>query len=218
MSREEKPLPKPPSTPFGRKKQFGETESDMNLLSDRLAMAMAEGKLDEYMQKEMPDNEYARSLTMMMMGMTGNMTGMAGMMPPGLFAAPPEADAKPESGKGGAQEAEAGESARFPADLAGDLPAGLPPDLIRAVQTGEVKEVMDILQREHGKMHPGTESAPAAAPVPAHGSNLTRQPSVEEEVVNTLAGIAEENGVSVDWLILRALKIYVMEYQKTGRL
>ncbi|MCC6347898.1 MAG: hypothetical protein IT388_11980, partial [Nitrospirales bacterium] len=84
MSREEKPLPKPPSTPFGRKKQFGETESDMNLLSDRLAMAMAEGKLDEYMQKEMPDNEYARSLTMMMMGMTGNMTGMAGMMPPGL--------------------------------------------------------------------------------------------------------------------------------------
>ncbi|MFO0754550.1 MAG: hypothetical protein U0411_14650 [Thermodesulfovibrionales bacterium] len=214
MSKEERPLPKPPSTPFGRKKQFGAAESDMTLLSDRLAMAMAEGKIEEYLQKEMPDNEYARSLTMMMMGMTGSMSGTTGIMPPGLFTvspaagAPPEAGAKPEAGKDGAQDAEAGE------------PAGLPIDLMKAVQAGEVTEVMDILRREHSKAHPGTEAASPAgpAPAPAPASNLTREPSVEEEVVNTLAGIAEENGVSVDWLILRALKMYVKEYQKTGRL
>jgi len=33
-----------------------------------------------------------------------------------------------------------------------------------------------------------------------------------------LLQIAEDNSVSVDWLILRAIKVYVQEYQKTGRL
>ncbi|MBZ0155199.1 MAG: hypothetical protein K8I29_03170 [Alphaproteobacteria bacterium] len=213
MSREEKPLPKPPSTPFGRKKQFGGPENENTLLSDRLAMAMAEGKLEEYMQQEMPDNEYARTLTMMMMGMTGmtgNMSGIAGMMPGGLFTAPPKAETEPGASKGSEQKGEEKEPA-----------LQLPDDLINAVQAGEVKEVMDLLRREHCKMHPDAEPVPPAEPVPsspASGSNLTRQPSVEMEVVDTLAGIAEENGVSVDWLILRALKMYVKEYKETGRL
>jgi hypothetical protein len=83
----EKPLPKPRKAAFGRKKQFGQEEGQDALLADRLAAAMAEGKLEEFLKQEMPDNEYARSLATMMMGMTG-------MMPP---ADAPAASHAPEN-------------------------------------------------------------------------------------------------------------------------
>ena len=41
-----------------------------------MAQAAAEGKLDEFLKQEMPDNEYARNLASMMMGMTGMMLNM----------------------------------------------------------------------------------------------------------------------------------------------
>ncbi len=69
-TKKEKPLPKPPHTAFGRKKPAEHEEGD-TLLADRLAAAMAEGKIEEFLKQEMPDNEYARNLTSMMMGMTG---------------------------------------------------------------------------------------------------------------------------------------------------
>jgi len=75
MSEKERPLPKPPTTPFGRKRPFEEKEDNAPLMADRLAAAMAEGTLDEFMKQELPDNEHARTLAMMMMGMSG-------MMPP----------------------------------------------------------------------------------------------------------------------------------------
>src|SRR5512140_91734 len=98
MSNEEKPLPKPPNTAFGRKKQFEQTDEQGALLADRMAAAMAEGKLDEFLKQEMPDNEFARNLATMMMGMTG-------MMPPGGGSAPPrmpENREQPESSKNAA--------------------------------------------------------------------------------------------------------------------
>ncbi len=71
MSDKEKPLPKPPGTPFRRKRPFEENGSKDPLIADEMAMAIAEGKFEEYLQKELPDNEYARALAKMMMGMTG---------------------------------------------------------------------------------------------------------------------------------------------------
>ena len=45
-----------------------------------MAAAAAEGKLEDFLKQEMPDNEYARNLANMMMGMTGMMSGsMPGM-------------------------------------------------------------------------------------------------------------------------------------------
>ena len=74
MSEKEKPLPRPPKTPFGRNR-FEQREEDAPLMADRMAAAMAEGKLEEFMKEEMPDNDYARALASMMMGMTGMMPG-----------------------------------------------------------------------------------------------------------------------------------------------
>ena len=71
MSKQEKLLPKPPNTPFGRKRHFEEDESKDPLIADEMVQAMAEGKLEEFLKKELPDNEYARKLAEMMMGMTG---------------------------------------------------------------------------------------------------------------------------------------------------
>ena len=85
MSDKERPLPKPPNKAFGRKNNFEQGEDQSSLLADRMAAAAAEGKLDEFLKQEMPDNEYARNLANMMMGMTGMMPGgMPGMgMNPG---------------------------------------------------------------------------------------------------------------------------------------
>ena len=71
MSNKEKPLPKPPGAPFGRKKPFAEDKRNNALIADQMALAMAEGRLEEFLQKELSDNEYARALAKMMMGMTG---------------------------------------------------------------------------------------------------------------------------------------------------
>jgi hypothetical protein len=75
MSKKEKPLPTPPGTPFGGKKRYKVDEGKEPLMANEMAQAMAEGRLEEYLQNELPDSEYARKLTEMMMGMTG-------MMPP----------------------------------------------------------------------------------------------------------------------------------------
>ena len=92
MSEKEKPLPRPPKTPFGRKRRFEGNEEDVSLMADRMGAAMAEGKLEEFLQREMPDNEYARTLAAMMMGMTG-------MMPPGSFPSAPEKKSEEHSEK-----------------------------------------------------------------------------------------------------------------------
>jgi len=55
-----------------------EKETQGPLIADQMAMAAACGNLDEFMQKNLPDNEHGAEAALMMMGMTG-------MMPPGKF-------------------------------------------------------------------------------------------------------------------------------------
>jgi len=200
MSEKEKPLPHPPSTPFGQKKRFEPAVDDSPLVADQLAMAMAEGKLNEYIEQEMPDNEQARKLAMMMMGMSGM----------GDIAQAPNK-------KAGERPSE--ENAEAVSEAKGPLQP--PEDLVKAAADGDVKGLMEILRREHEKNNPG--SIPADTHIGAHadkGSAAERGtvPAVEKEIVVALAAIADENSLTMDWLILRAIKLYVQEYKKTGRL
>ncbi len=183
MSKKEKPLPKPPTTPFGRKKRFEESEEDVPLLADQIAKAMAEGKLGEFLQQEIPDNEHARKLVSMMMSMTG-------MLPPeGISIESKEDEEKPSS----------------------EQP---PEDVLKAVQTGDVQGLMELLKREHEKrMSEASQAISKESRV-----SFTEQPSVEKEIIGQLIKIADDNNVTLDWIILRALKLYAEEYGKTGRL
>jgi hypothetical protein len=200
MTTKDNPLPKPPNSAFGRKNRFEQPDEQASLLADRMAAAMVEGKLEEFIKQEMPDNDYARNLASMMMGMTG-------MLPMGgTSIAPPSAELQPQS------------SASVPAEQvlpAADAPAEVLEDVRKAIEGGDVKNLMELLRQEHCKRTPGSEPGTIeetiAAPSPA-------QPAIDKDQVDALLQIAQDNSVSVDWLILRAIKVYVREYQKTGRL
>jgi hypothetical protein len=187
----EKPLPKPPHTAFGRKKPFEQTE-EQTLMADRLAAAAVEGRLEEFLNQEIPDNEYARNLASMMMGMTGMM--------PGHIAEPPRRKEQPEP---------------MPAGAAAPG-AEVPEEIRAAAQSGDVKVLRDLLRQEHRKRMPDAvqeEPCEPAAPQPATGL-----PAIDKDLIDALIRIAGDNSVTLDWLILRAIKVYVQEYQKTGRL
>ena len=198
MSDKEKPLPKPPGTPFGRKRNFEEGGKSEALMADQMAMAMSKGKLEEFIQKEMPDNEHARKLAEMMMGMTGMLPtgGFSGMSAPKKDAASPKTAPK-KSGK------------------SSDVKP--PEDVINAVKDADVSGLVELLKREQKKRSPGTEtdatdkksSGPAAAP---------NQTAIEKEVLKQLIKIASDNNLSLDWIFFRALKRFVEEYKKTGNL
>ena len=196
MPEKERPLPRPPKTPFG-KRRFEEENEDAPLTADKMAAAMAEGKLDEFMREEIPDNEYARALASMMMGMTG--------MLPGAF--PARAEKEPGEHSDKAEEKKPPE----------ETPSAVQPpeDVIKAVQFGDVNALMGLLQREHNKRAPGAEPLSVTEEKPEGSSGLS---SVEKETLDRLIEIASENNVSVDWMVLRALKLYIREYKKTGRL
>lgn len=195
MSDEERPLPKPPSTPFGRKR-FREEESSGPLMSDRIMAAMAEGRLEEFLKTEVPDNEHARRLVSLMMGMTG-MAPFQGM-PSG---APQERSDEP-----------AGETPQE----AGQPPSAetVPEEVMKAVQSGDVQGLMGMLMREHQKRAGG-------APEPEPEKEMPRTaelPVMEKEILDRLMKIASDNSLSLDWLIMRALRLYIEEHEKTGRL
>ena len=202
MSEKENPLPKPPKTPFGRRRTGEDEEVPRQpLMADKMAMAMAEGKLDEFMKQNLPDNEQARKLAMMMLGMSG----MGSMMPPMGFPAP-------------GQES----SAEAPADKepeksqVADQGAHVPEDVMKAVHSGDMHQLMELLKREHQKR---TGSDVPLTPSPAEEPGLNSAPSgIEKEVLDRMLEIASSNSVTLDWLILRAMKVYIQEYGKTGKL
>lgn len=198
MPNREKPLPKPPNRAFGGEKQFEQEDEREALLADRMAAAMAEGKLDDFLKQEVPDNEYARNLVAMMMSMTG-------MLPAGnrVPSSQPSSPVKqPQSSK-----SEMSKQA-FSAE-------NMPEDVKKAIQDSDVKGLMDLLRREHEKRTPGTETTPADE-TPA--SRQADQPTIDKALIDALIQITTENSVTLDWIMLRAIKIYVQEYQKTGRL
>ena len=59
----------------------------------------------------------------------------------------------------------------------------------------------------------GRPAAPAAAPAGGEG-----RAGIDAAIIDELIRIAADNDVTVDWLMLRAVKLYVEEYRKTGRL
>lgn len=197
MSEKENQLPKPPRTPFGRR-HGDEDEGGLphQLMADRMAMAMAEGRLDEFMRENLPDNEQTRQLAMMMMSMTG-------MMPPTGFPAPDRQSGTQAS----PDRSEEGEDAA--------REAGVPADVIEAVRSGDMHQLMDLLKREHQK-RTGSE-----IPVPqstAEAGFNAAPTGIEKETLDQLLAISAANSVTLDWLIMRAIKVYIEEYRKTGKL
>jgi hypothetical protein len=193
MADQEKPLPKPPKQAFGFQKP-AQDQVGQELLADRMAAAAAVGKLEEFLKENMPDSEHAQALAKMMMGMTG-------MMPTGGMTAPMPPIQPPAAKEGSA--------------------ADIPEDVFKAVQGGDVKGLMDLLRKEHQKRSPGDQTAEAEKPAPRE-ETLTQQPTgqpmIDKELIDALVRIAADNSVTLDWIILRAVKVYVEEYRKTGKL
>jgi hypothetical protein len=164
---------------------------------------MAEGRLDEFIKQELPDNEYARNLTSMMMGMTG-------MLPMG---GGPAASPSPAPGQQPAASATTGAGPEERISPAAEIPE----DVRKAIESGDVKGLKDILRREYLKRTPGAEasmSEEAAKPQP----EASGMPSIDKDLIDAMIQIARDNSVTMDWIILRAIKVYVDEYRKTGKL
>ena len=204
MAENERPLPKPPKKAFGRQGNFEHEREDAPLMADRIAMAMAEGRLEEFFSKELPDSEHARELAAMMMGMTG-------MASAGGIAPAPSAAASPDNPE---------EKAPSEAQQLKDTPGGVPEDVMTAIHAGDVQGLLGLLAREHKKLNP--DSVPGTPPEPQKEGNAETgaggKKVVEKDVVEQFLKIAEENSLELDWLIMRALKVYVEEYRKTGKL
>jgi hypothetical protein len=201
MADNDRPLPTPPRSRFGRDPQQDAGPAP-GMISDRMALAAAEGRLEEFLQHEIPEGDHARTLARMMMGMSG-------MMPMGAPAGATHAAAPPDPGA---------------------LPAGaadVPPEVLAAVQQGDVATLKGILRAEHAKRSgrgaaaeetPPEPSTPAAsAPLPAAAA-APAPAGIDTAVIDELIRIGAANDVTVDWLMLRAVKLYVEEYRKTGRL
>ena len=203
MADHDKALPKPPNKAFGNKKRFEEEDDQSTLIADRMAAAMVEGKLDEFIKQEWPDNEYARNLTSMMMGMTG-------MLPMGGGPAVSPSPA-PE------QQLATVETSRYGPEQRISPAAEVPEDVRKAVESGDVKGLKDILRREYLTRTPGAtfDKSEEAAALPAQVSGM---PTIDKELIDAMIQIAKDNSVTMDWMILRAIKVYVAEYRKTGKL
>jgi hypothetical protein len=208
MSKKDKPgerkLPEPPRKgPFGRKRHFeGEEDRRPDLLAEHMHHAMAQGRLEEFLNQELPDNPMARKLAEMVMG-TGGAHGGSGHH-------------DRHGHKKGKKEKKEG---RGEPD-GEERPAGpASEELLRAASSGDVQELTRLLAREQ-KKRSGEE--------PAEGEKRKEEeerapeaPSpegLEKEILDSLISIAGEHGVSLDWLIARALKLYVRDYRQTGRL
>ncbi len=198
MPDDEKPLPRPPKTPFGKTRMTEEEQAGQApLMADQMAMAAASGSLDQFMQQNIPDNEHARRLTLMMMGMTG-------MIPPGGY---PGVESIQPSGVA-TQPEQTGQSS---------AEADVPDDVKQAIMSGDMDKLKGLLMREHAKRTGA--NIEELQPTKAQEAGFNTAPSgIEKEVLDSLIKIASANSVTLDWLIMRALKVFIQEYQKTGRL
>jgi len=157
------------------------------------------GKLEEFMETEFEGNEHARRLASMMMGMTG--------INPSVGT---------RRATGSSEEAQTGSAEGPP-----------PEDVVQAAQAGDVGRLMSMLAREHEK-RTGTQvgtAAGSAKPKTSRKKGAKKEPAAEEaapgfdrDTLDTLVSISRENGVSIDWLIARAIKLYIRDYKTTGRI
>jgi hypothetical protein len=197
MSKKERDLPKPGKTPFSKKRRENEGQDDL-LMADKMAMAAAEGKLNEYLELEIPEGEYAKKLARMMMGMTGIL---------------PDEGALPVDEEAVSTPSDAAETVQV---QEGEAAAAVPEDVVNAVQAGDVEKLKELLAREKQRRTP--DSVEASEKV-ANPEQCQPAPSmIEKEMLDLMIKVAFDNKVSVDWLMARALKLYLEEFQKTGRL
>jgi len=167
-------------------------------MADQMAIAAAEGKLNEFLEQEIPEGEYAKKLTMMMMGMTGILPHEGGL--------PADEEALRCT-------SEAAETAKV---QEGEASRAVPEDVVNAVQAGDVEKLKELLAREKQRRTPGSVKESGETPNP---EQCQAAPSmIEKDMLDTLMKVASENKLSIDWLMARALKLYLEEYQKTGRL
>ena len=193
MTKRNRPLPSPPGRRFGP----GETrpgEASGGLLEEKLAQAAAMGKLEQFMDDEFKDNEHARKLASMMMGMTG------------MAPATGTAKARPV--------AEAAEQEK------GSVPP--PEEIVKAAQAGDVGALMGLLAREHekrtGKKLEHKQGKQEKGSRKGRAKTARESSPFDRETLNALVSMAKENDVSVDWLVARAIKLYIRDYRDTGRI
>lgn len=134
------------------------------------------------------------------------MMGMTGMMPAG---GAPASSRAPED----KEQPLSSETAASGQTLSAEE---ITEDVRKAIQGGDVQGLMDPLRREHQKRMPGAETKPAEEAAAA--SQPIEQPTIDKELIDALIQIAKDNSVTLDWIILRAIKVYVEEYRKAGKL
>jgi hypothetical protein len=183
MPKKKSPLPTPPGSAFGpRKRLRGEPEGE-NLLADKMALALSQGNLNEFLAEEFPGNENARKLANVMMQMTG--------MAPTARPAPPLE--KPQKGKRRAQ---------------GKKAAG-------AVRPSAAEDAEKLASLLGGTRN---EEAERAGTTRGEGAGPGVEAFLDKDVIDTLMKVAEENRVSIDWVMARALRLYARDYITTGRI
>ena len=90
-----------------------------------------------------------------------------------------------------------------------------PEDVLKAVQSGDVKSLKELLAREHRKRMPGGAASKISE---ENAARFLEQPDIEKDLMEGIMKIASDNNFTPDWVLIRALKVYVSEYQRTGRL
>jgi hypothetical protein len=197
MSKKDRPLPQPPKRPFQRRRTFQENSSEEPLLADELMRASAKGTLEELMTQELPDSEYSKKLVELLMGLTG-------MMPPVHNRNHDQKDRKSTFPKDRTipQETEP----RY------DKP---PEDIQQAVQSGDIKLIMELLYREHKKRMPDSDSKLS---FDKHDHQSQNAAVVNKNLFDQMISIAADHNVSQEWLLMRAMRLYIDEYNRTGRL
>jgi hypothetical protein len=241
MSDHKKPLPKPPGKAFGpggNKKRFGEESQQEELIADKMGMAMATGKIDDFMDNEFKGNDNAKKLASMMMGMSGmGAMGGAELMPPGVM---PESPAKKPDKTDKTENAPSpDEKSASPADdetsneHTVENPSEPSKEIINATMSGDTQALAQMLKEEFTKRQ-GGQPAPVSPEKdslklePAgDSSNNTKEAAghaegqaegqIEKHLLLKLIKIASDNDVTIDWVINRALKLYVRDHEGTGR-
>lgn len=188
MPKKRKDLPEPPPGPFSRRRRQDEG-NDAPQIADRLTMAMAEGRLDEYLEEEFGDIPNAKKLAMMMLGATG--------------MAPQGKKAKGDKKKTAPAKPNAGSERKGP-----DKRSEVPNELLKAAERGDVKGLSGLLSEEHGKRGGGGKARRAEG----------KEALFDKGDIDTLMKVAAENNVSLDWVISRAIKLYARDYRNTGRI
>jgi hypothetical protein len=88
-------------------------------------------------------------------------------------------------------------------------------DVLKAAESGDVKSLKELLEREHRKRMPDAIVSPISE---ENTARFLEQPGIEKDLFDGILKIASDNNLSPDWVLIRALKAYVREYQRTGRL